>query len=292
MWGQQLVNALVIGSVYALFGLGFNLVLGALNILNIAHGALFTIGAVTAYAVSVAGYPFAAAAIAAMLVAGVVAIVLNELALGPLRRRGGGGLTPLITTLGAAIVIMSVIQQMTNAQILRLPAGALPQKVWVIAGARVSFAALLTITSAALVLLMTAWLLQGTKFGTAIRATEFNEDTARMVGLPTERIVRGTFFLSGALAGLAGVLTGVLFNSVHFRMGESYLLKGFVVVVLGGFGSVPGTIAASFILAALEVSTVAAGYSSYRDAVAFGFLVLILLVRPAGLFRSPERARP
>lgn len=289
---DQSLNAIVLASVYALFGLGFNLVLGALNILNVAHAAVFGAGAYAAYWLTTdLGLPFALAAVLALVIAGVLSVLVNEIALGPLRRRGGGGLTPLIASLGAAMIILTALQLASSARILRLPADSLPDFSLHIAGARLSLEGIIAVSSSLALVGATYYLLHRTDLGKAIRATEFDENIARMVGIPTERVVRSTFFLSGVLAGAGGVVTALLFNSVHFRMGEPYLLKGFVVVVLGGFGSVGGTILASVILAFAEVSAVATGIASWRDALAFGLLIAILLIRPSGLFRSPDRAR-
>ena len=290
---QQVLNALVLGSVYALFGLGFNLVLGALNILNVAHAALFAVGAFGTYWLAdSAGLPFVLSAVLGVIAAGIIAVLLNEFALAPLRRRGGGGLTPLIASLGASMVILTVLQIQSGAQILRLPADALPNVSWRVGTVRISLEAAISVITAALLVAATYFLLQRTALGKAIRATEFNETAAKLVGIPTERVVRATFLISGLLAGAAGVITALLYNSVHFRMGEPFLLKGFVVVVLGGFGSVGGTVFAALILATIEIFAVVGGIGSYRDAIAFLLLILILMIRPAGLFRSPERARP
>lgn len=289
---QQLINALGLASVYMLFGLGFNLILGALNILNVAQAALFSVGAYLVYWLMTAvGIPFLAAMLLAVVATGVVSVLVNELALGPLRRRHSGGLIPLVASLGASMVILAAVQTASGAQILRLPAGAVPDTIWNIGSTHISLILLLAVVSAGVLVVLTNFLLRSTDFGKAIRATEFSETAAKFVGIPTERVVRSTFFISGILAGAAGVITALLFNSVSFLMGEPYLLKGFVIVVLGGFGSVRGTVFASFILAAVETVAVAAGYAGYRDAFAFSLLILILLLRPTGLFRSPERAR-
>ena len=189
------------------------------------------------------------------------------------------------------MIIIAILQSTSGARILRLPAGSIPDVTWSLGSARVSLVMLIAVASTGLLIAGTNFMLRHTDMGKAIRATEFSEPVAKLVGIPTERVVRWTFLIAGILAGAAGVITALLFNSVHFLMGEPYLLKGFVVVVVGGFGSVRGTVLASLILATVETSAVVAGLASYRDAIAFLLLILILLWKPAGLFRSPERAR-
>jgi branched-chain amino acid transport system permease protein len=125
-----------------------------------------------------------------------------------------------------------------------------------------------------------------------VRATEFDEDAARMIGLPTESLIRLMFLMSGLFAGVAGVVTAILYSTVSYSMGDEFLLAGFVVVVLGGFGSVPGTLLASVVLAAIQVGSVSAGLSDYSNALAFGLLIVMLMVRPTGFFGAPIAARP
>lgn len=138
----------------------------------------------------------------------------------------------------------------------------------------------------------TTGLLAWSRIGKAARATEYDELGAQLIGIPTERVVRLMFAMSGVLAGVAGVVTALLYSNVAYDMGDSYLLKGFVIIVLGGFGSVGGTALASLIVAGIDIGSVAVGLSGYADAIAFGLLILILMLRPGGLVAAKASTRP
>lgn len=293
MLEQQLLNGIITGSVYALFALGFNLVLGALNILNIAHGAIFTWGAfVGFYVVSTYALPFPVALALAMLAGGIVNVLLEALVFRPLRARGGGAMSTLVASIGASMVLVSLAQTVTEAQVVRFPFGTLPETQWIALGIRLTFTQVLVLVTTVLTMIGTYLLLHRTQLGKAIRSIAFDERTAKMLGVPTEAVARWTFFISGALGGLAGVLIGLMFSTVHFLIGEPYILKGFAAIVIGGFGSVLGVILASMMLGLIEVFSTVVGFGAFRDVITFGLLFLFLLSRPYGLFGKEEDPRP
>jgi len=290
---QQLVNGIVAGSVYALFALGFNLVLGALNILNVAQGAIFALSAFTAfYLIKLYHVPFLLALLLATVAGGLINMLLEVLVFRQLRARGGTSMSTLVASIGASMVLLSIGQKISGAQVERFPAEAFPNVQWVFTDVRLSFIQALVLATTALVMVGTYILLNRTRLGKAIRTMAFNERIARMLGIPTDGVARWTFFISGALGGLAGVLLGLMFNSVHFLMGEAYVLKGFAAIVIGGFGSVIGVIVASMLIGLSEVLSVVIGIGTLRDVVIFGILFVFLLVRPNGLFGRDEELRP
>jgi branched-chain amino acid transport system permease protein len=290
---QQLVNGLVAGSVYALFALGFNLVLGALNILNIAQGAIFTISALVAfYAIKIYSIPFPIALLIATLAGGFLNVALETIVFRPLRARGGSSMATLVASIGASMVLLSAAQKMSGAQVERFPFDSFPNVQWVVGEVRLTFIQLLVLITTTCVMIGTYVLLNKTKLGKAIRTMAFNERIAKMLGIPTGSVARWTFFISGALGGLAGVLLGLMFNSVHFLMGEPYVLKGFAAIVIGGFGSVIGVIVASMLIGLSEVFSIVIGIGTFRDVVIFGLLFCFLLLKPNGLFGRDEELRP
>jgi branched-chain amino acid transport system permease protein len=290
---QQLANGIVAGSVYALFALGFNLVLGALNILNVAQGAIFTLSAFVAfYLIKLYDVPFVLALLLATIAGGLINVILEMLVFRPLRNRGGSSMSTLVASIGASMVLLSLAQKISGAQVERFPFETLPEVQWSFAGLRLSFTQLLVLATTVAVMIGTYLLLNRTKLGKAIRTMAFSERIAKMMGIPTERTARRTFFISGALGGLAGVLLGLMFNSVHFLMGEPYVLKGFAAIVIGGFGSVIGVIVASMLIGLAEVLAVVIGIGAFRDVVIFGMLFSFLLFRPNGLFGRDEEPRP
>ena len=293
MLQQQFVNGIVAGSVYALFALGFNLVLGALNILNIAQGAIFTWSAFIGFwLIRDYGLSFFPALVAAVIAGGVLNVVLEVVVFRPLRQRGGSAMSTLVASIGISMFLISAAQIASGAQMERFPFGVLPEGQWTGAGIRLNFTQGLALGVTALTMVGTWYLMHRTPLGKAIRTIAFSERCARLVGIPTAAVARWTFFISGGLGGLAGVLIGVMFNTVNFLMGEPYVLKGFAAIVIGGFGSVAGAIVASMMIGLSEVFSTVLGLGAFRDVITFGLLFAFLLVRPQGLFGKEEEPRP
>lgn len=284
MFWQQLVNALWLGSVYALFALGYTLVFGVLDILNLAHGAVFMWGAFFGLlAVTKLGLPIWAALPLAMLGSGLLGIVLDRVAFRPLRRRNAPQLAAIISSIGASTILVSLAQGSFGAQVSRFPFETLPSQVYTLGSVRVTLIQL--IVFAASVILMVALLLfmRRSRSGKAMRAVAYSGRISSLLGIDVDRVVLVTFFVSSALAGAAGVFLGLAFSAISPFMGAPIELKGLAVIILGGLGNVPGAILAGFLLAITEVFGVAYVSSDFREAIAFTVLILVLLIRPAGL---------
>jgi len=285
MLEQQFVNALSLGCVYALFALGFTLIFGVLGVINLSHGAVFMVGAYAALMVVMhAGLPLWAALIAALVVAGVFGAAIDVLILKPLRKRNAPHLIPMIATIGVAIILNNGAQAVFGASNLRFPLGTVPDEVLQVAGLHVTVIELgIIFLSFALmaVLLLT---MRRTQFGRALRAVAESPKAAWLLGIDVERLFLITSFSAAALGGVAGVLIGLYSNALFPLMGQPMLHKGIAVVILGGMGDIRGAMLAGLFLGFAEVLSVAYIGSTMRDAVAFGLLFLILLVRPQGLF--------
>ena len=287
---QQLVNGVVVGSTYALFALGFTLVFGVLHVLNLAHGAVFMVGAFTGlYAVTALNLPLAVALPLAAVVAGVVGVAVDFLAFRPLRKRNAPEFAAIISSLGIAQILMSLMQVASETRIERFPFGTFPIVFYQVAGLRISLQQIAIVTCSMVLVAGLLLLLYRTSLGRQIRAVAISARTASLLGVDTGRVYVATFFISGALAGVAGVIIGIAFNSVHFLMGEPYLLRAFVVIVLGGLGSVAGAIVGGLVFGIIQTLSVAFLSSALSDTILFGLLFLILLVRPSGLFGSLHR---
>jgi branched-chain amino acid transport system permease protein len=290
MLAQQLLNALVVGSVYALFALGFTLIFGVHHILNLAHGAVFMWGAfVGLYAVTELRLPFPVAFVGASLAAGFLSVALDWVAFRPLRRRGAPDFSAIVSSIGAAYILMSIAQRVSDTKVMRYPFGTFPIEIYSVFGLRVTLLQLVIIGSVALIVTGLVAYIFHTSFGRQIRAVAINERTASLLGVNPTAVYFQTFFISGALAGAAGVLIGIAFNSVHFLMGEPYMLRAFVVIVLGGLGSVLGAVVGGLLLGVIQTMTIAYVSTDLSDAVIFSLLFLILLVRPTGLFGTLRR---
>ncbi len=287
---QQLINGVVVGSVYALFSLGFTLIFGLARVINLAHGSLFMWSALAAALVTQAGLPFYAAVVVAILVGGSLAMLLEFLVFRPLRRRRASEFSALVASLGAGLILISAAQQASNTQVLRFPFGIFPVMLYRLWGLRISVLQLTIVACVCLMVVFLVLLIYRTSYGRQLRAVSLNERTARLLGVNAPLVFLVTFFLSGALAGVAGLMIGVAFNSIHFLMGEPYLLRAFVIVVIGGLGSISGAVVASLLVGITQTIIIATPYSGLSDAILFGALFIVLLARPRGLFGDPNLA--
>ena len=282
---QQLINGLFIGSVYGLFAVGYTLVFGVLDILNLAHAAIFTLGALTAlWLTTGAGLSIWLAFPLAALFSGALGLVLDRVAFAPLRRRADSNLSGLISSIAMAIIFESAALGIFGARTVRFPEGIFLNRVWRFGSVTVtSLQVEIVLTALALMLALTAFL-KRTRTGKVIRAVAESERTARLLGINVDGVIALTFIVSSALGGVAGILYGLYFDALAPDMGRSIELKGLAVIILGGMGSIPGAILGGIAFGLSEVLTVAiTGTSNLRDAVAFTVLFVILVLKPSGL---------
>ncbi len=289
---QQTINGLALGATYAVFAVGFTLLFGVLNVLNLAQGAVLMVGAFTGLELTlVLGWPLLPAFIGAMLVSGVVSVLSEVAVFGPLERRGAHRWMGLVASLALARLLVGVVQETLGTQVRRFPAEPWMTASWQLGGVQVQGLQIIVILTALILMLALAFLLRRTRSGRAIRTIAFKPSVARLVGVPVVRLRLITYFITGALAGAAGVQLGVLYNAVSPFMGEQILLKGLTVLILGGLGHVPGAAIGGVVLGLTEVYSVSYLQSSLRDAIAFGVIFLILIFRPSGLFGTTTRQR-
>jgi branched-chain amino acid transport system permease protein len=300
---QQFLNGLSIGSVYAIFALGYTLVFSILGIINFAHGAIFTLGAYFTYALMGGTFglngllanvtlpirlPFALALVLGSILAGLVGVGIERLAFRPLRQQGSDPLLTVVSSLGLAVVIVNLIQYLVGAESYTFPAntyGALPAAINFGSADKpipIRTVQVVIFAVSGTVLAILTYLINRTKFGKAMRAVAEDQITASLLGIPTDQFIVLTFFVSSFLAGLAGTLVGSSFSIAGPYFGLGFGLKGLAVIVLGGLGSIPGAVVGGLVIGLIE-AFVPADYSAYRDAVAFGLLFVMLLVRPQGL---------
>lgn len=300
---QNFLNGLSIGSVYAVFALGYTLVFSILGIINFAHGAVFTLGAYLTYVLAVGQFglngllagvslpfklPFVLALIVGAALSGLAGMAVERLAFRPLRKRGADALLALVSSLGVALILVNLIQYLFGAEIYSFPPdvfGSLPAAMIFKVGdklvaVRTVQVILLAVSFVMLGLLV--WFIQFTKQGKALRATAENPDTASLLGIGVDTFILGTFFISGILGGMSGTLIGVSFGLAGPYFGVAYGLKALAVIVLGGLGSIPGAVAGGLVIGLAE-AFLPPDMSSYKEAVAYVLLFVILLVRPQGL---------
>ncbi|AJE04643.1 branched-chain amino acid ABC transporter permease [Geobacter pickeringii] len=279
---QQLINGIALGSTYALIALGYTMVYGIIALINFAHGEIFMAGAfVGLFMVTILKLNIFVAMAGAMVFCMVMGVVIEQIAYRPLRK--SSRLSALISAIGVSIFLSTLALMVFGADAKGYPDNAFPVRQIKLFGAEISTLQLLIIGVSAALMLGLEFIVQKTKTGKAMRATSEDYNTAALMGINVNRIISFTFALGSALAAAGGVLVGLLFNAVSFNMGLMAGLKAFSAAVLGGIGSIPGAMLGGLLLGVAEVFGVAAGFSSYRDAIAFAILVLVLLVKPTGL---------
>jgi len=279
---QQLINGIALGSTYALIALGYTMVYGIIALINFAHGEIFMVGAfVGLLMVTVGKVNIFVALVAAMACSMLLGMAIERVAYRPLRQ--SSRLSALISAIGVSIFLSTLALMLFGADAKGFPDTTFPVRQVTLAGAEISTLQLLIIGVSALLMIGLEFIVRKTKIGKAMRATAEDYRTAALMGINVNRVISFTFALGSSLAAAGGVLVGLLFNAVSFNMGLMAGLKAFAAAVLGGIGSIPGAMLGGLLLGVAEVMGVAAGYSSYRDAIAFAILVLVLLVRPTGL---------
>ena len=284
MLSQQLFNGLILGSVYALFALGFNLVFGVHRIMNLAHGGIFMAGAFFGLYAVLQGLPLWLAFVVTVVCSGLLAVLIDWTAFKPLRSRGESEFAALISSIGADMVLVNLALRFSEARVMRFPFGIVSTQPTLVWGIRITPLSTVIAGTTIVIVILLALYLYGTSFGRQVRAVSSNERAATLLGVEPRFVYFQTFFISGALAGIAGMLIGLAFNHISFHMGEPYLLQGFVVLLLGGLGSLTGALVAGLLLGILRTLTMAYLDTGLSDIIIYSLLFLVLLVRPNGLF--------
>jgi branched-chain amino acid transport system permease protein len=282
---EQLINGCALGSLYALFAIGFGLVFSTLGILNAAHGTYASWAAIAALAaVERLGLPFPIALLLGVAAGGALALLVDRIAFEPLRKRHAGLLGALITSIACWIILDNLADTATGHESLSFPFTAYPAGM--IHLGEVQFATMQGVSIAALIVVTVAMhlLMRHSRFGAAMRAVGWNEAAAALSGVNPKRVVAATAFLAGATSGLAGVLGGITTQNVSYTLGEGLMLKGFAAVVVGGYDDIRGSAVAGVALGILEVMAAQYISTSLRDGITYALLLGFLLLRPRGLF--------
>ncbi len=293
---QQLLNGLTIGAFYAVVALGYTMVYGVLKLINFAHGDLFMWGTLigywllTALLTTLAGLDLIAVLIVSVITMGIIGIfgvIIERTAYRPLRT--AGRLSPVISALGAAFVLESLARNFTGASYKVYPPVLTGLPSLTLRG-NLQISGLQIIVFLASVLLMVALYLfvQRTRLGTAMRAVSISHDISRLMGINVDRVVSLVFLIGPALGAAAGIMVGIYYGSFDFSLGWVFGLKAFIAAILGGIGNIPGAMLGGFILGLVEA--LGAGYvsASWKDAIAYLLLVIILIVRPTGILGETQ----
>src|SRR5215471_8014770 len=292
---QQLVNGLSLGSIYALIALGYTMVYGVLRLINFAHGDVYMVGAYVGYYLSRrlrGDEPSMISALivmlASMLACALLGILIERLAYRPVRRESR--LTLLITAIGVSLLIENGAQLIFGPDPKFFPSLA-PRADFVLEGVRVTSEQITVIAVSFLLMILLRFFILKTRTGKAMRAVSFSLDASRLMGISTDKIIAITFALGSGLAAAAGVLIGMQIPKIDPLMGIVYGLKAFVAAVLGGIGNIPGAVLGGLLIGVSEVMVVGYLSSTYRDAIGFGILILVLLLRPQGILGRVQKEK-
>ena len=289
---EQLINGVALGSLYALFGLGFGIVFATLGILNAAQGTYASWAAIVALAAAEHyKFPFIPALLTGVVAAGVIALLVDQVAFQPLRRRGKDMLGALITSIACWIILDSLAGTATGHNSLSFPRGTYPSTMYHLGTIPLPVMQIITIAAMVAVTVGLHVLIRHTRFGAAMRAVGWDQTAASLGGVNPRYVVIITAFIAGSTSGLAGVLGGITTHNVSFMLGEGLMLKGFAAVVVGGYDDVRGTALAGVALGVLEVMTSQYLSSGLRDGITYALLLGFLLLRPRGLFGSLTYSR-
>ena len=287
---QQLVNGLAVGSIYALIALGYTMVYGTIKLINFAHGDVYMMGAFIGYfAVMVLKMNVFVALLVAMVACAVLGVVIERVAYKPLRN--STRVAALITAIGVSYLLENAMSYFFGAESRPFPSDFGTETITLFGDVSVNGKQILIFGVTVVLMALLQFIVRYTKMGKAMRAVAVDEQAAQLMGIDVDGVISFTFALGSSLAGIAGVLVGVYYNTISTTMGITVGLKAFVAAVLGGIGSIPGAMVGGYLIGLLETMVSFFGYSPYRDGVVYFLLFIILILLPAGLFGKNVREK-
>ena len=290
---QQLINALALGSIYALMAIGLAIIFGILRLINFAHGELLMIGPFFVLVLTLVGVPFGLAVPIAVVLAGIVGIIMERLAYRPLR--GAPDVSLLLTSLGVSIFLQNITIMFFGGQSRAFSGPAfLDQRLPVMQNVGISTIDVVIFATAMVLVTLFSLFVTRTMLGISMRASAENLLAAQLIGINIGRVIMVAFIIGAGMASVAGILYGMRIGKIGPLLGFIPLLKAFVATVIGGFGSIPGAVLGAYVLGFLEIllaGSLPSGFTAYRDAIIFALLIVVLLVRPQGILGSGETER-
>lgn len=278
---QQLINGISLGSIYALIALGYTMVYGIIKLINFAHGDIYMVGAyIGFFCITVMNWPVLPALLVSMLLTGILGMLIERFAYRPLR--SAPRISVLITAIGVSFFLEYTMMYFVTPQPRTFPS-ILDDAAYHIGPFVINNQQIMIFAITIILMAILTYIVQDTKVGKAMRAVSFDNETAQLMGINSNRIISVTFGIGSALAAAAGVLVGIYYNSIDPLMGIMPGLKAFVAAVLGGIGILPGAAAGGIILGIIEALVSGFISSTFRDAAAFAILILVLLFKPTGL---------
>jgi len=280
---QQLINGISLGGIYALLALGYTMVYGIINLINFAHGDIYMVGAYVGFALTTFLHlGFLPSLLISMAICSVIGMIIERVAYKPMRK--SSRITALITAIAVSLFLEYTMMYFVGPQTRTFPNVLESKSISFFDGSVLLDIKNIYIVVITIVLMLALqYVVHRTKIGKAMRAVSLDKETAELMGVNVNKVISYTFAMGSALAGAAGVLVGVYYNTINPLMGLTPGLKAFVAAVLGGIGIIPGAVFGGLSLGMIETIVSANGGSIFKDAVAFAILILVLLIKPNGL---------
>ncbi len=288
---QQVINGLSLGSIYALIALGYTMVYGIIKLINFAHGDVYMIGAYVGYfCMTTFKLGFIPSLLISMTTCTVLGVLIEKIAYKPLR--SSTRIAVLITAIGMSLFLEYTMMFFVKANVRTYPpmSGLLAQS-HKLGDIVITTKQLLIFTVTIILMVLLQFIVKKTRIGKAMRAVALDRDAAQLMGINVDTTISFTFAVGSALAGAAGILVGVYYNSINPLMGVLPGLKAFVAAVFGGIGVIPGAMIGGYLIGIIEVLVAGYGNSMYRDAVVFAILIIILIVKPTGILGINTREK-
>lgn len=279
---EQIINGINAGSIYALIALGYTMVYGIVQLINFAHGDVLMMGAYFGLlSYTIWKIPFWIAIMVAMVICALLGVLIDKVAYKPLRQ--APRISALITALGVSMFLENIFRVIFGAEPRKMPTPDFLNHTIEIGSISISYVMILTVTLSVICMAALQWMVQSTKTGKAMRAISEDLEAAKLMGVNVDRVISITFAIGSALAALGGVLYSISYYQAEPYMGMMPGLKAFVAAVLGGIGILPGAMLGGFALGLVENIAKAWISSSWANAISFSILILILLIKPAGI---------
>jgi len=293
MFLQQLLNGISLGSIYALTAVGYSLVYSVLALINMSHAAIFLSSAIVFYSffkMGASGLPLLPCFLLTLLYAAVAGLVIEYVAIRPIRRKGDGMTYALISSIGVKTIIENTCQTFFGSEIKSFPT-LMADKYLEFGNARIAAIQVIILGTALFVLLVLGWFTTKTKTGKGLRALSQNLKACYLMGIPVNRMISVAFAVGSMLAAVSGVAFCMYYQTVAVNIGSIIGQKAFAATVLGGIGVLSGSVLGGLIIGIVEMFT--AGYisSKYRNLVAFVILILVLIIKPSGILGKPEQKK-
>lgn len=280
---QQMINGLSLGGIYALIALGYTMVYGIIGLINFAHGDIYMVGAFVGYALTTYfGLGLLPSLIISMVICSLLGMLIEKVAYKPLRN--SPRISALITAISVSLFLQYTMMYFVGPQTRTFPEILKSNSIQLFDGKVVlDIKNIIIVVITVILMAALQYIINNTRMGKAMRAASYDMDAAELMGVNVDKIISFTFIIGSALAGAAGVLVGVYYNTINPLMGSLPGIKAFVAAVLGGIGAIPGAVFGGFTLGMIETIVSANGGSIFKDAVSFIILVLVLLIKPNGL---------